>query len=298
MVPIFEDRGALVFQGEGYAERTAPAVSRSLAVDFGELVLEGYQLSEATLQPGGQLEVSLAWRAGEDPRPAYTVFLHLLGSDGERVAQVDELLLKGYYQPTVWPADKDVIDRHVLDLPDDLAPGRYWLEMGLYRPGSQDIVAPLDTESDRVVLDTLAAEGLPAPTPETPFEVNFGGQIELSGYTLDCATTVCDLLLYWRAPATPSADYAVFVHLVAEDGQIASQHDGKPVGGRYPTSMWKAGEVVEDEHSIPMASDLAPGDYRLLVGLYQPATGERLPVLGPDGQAEGDSALLATVPIP
>jgi len=298
MTPIFDEQGALVFQGEGYAERPAPAVSRSLAVDFGELALVGYELSAATLQPGGQLEVSLAWRAGQDPHTAYTVFLHLIGPDGERVAQEDELLLRGYYQPTVWPADESVIDRHLLDLPDDLAPGRYRLEMGLYRPGSQDLIAPLDTESDRVVLDILQTEGLPAPVPEKPAEANFGDQIELVGYSLDCVDTACSTTLYWRALDLLRGDYAVFVHLVAEDGQIASQHDARPVGGLYPTTMWKAGEVVEDEHPISLASDVAPGDYRLLVGLYLPATGERLPVLGRDGQAEGDSALLTTVPIP
>jgi hypothetical protein len=85
---------------------------------------------------------------------------------------------------------------------------------------------------------------------------------------------------------------------VAEEGEIASQHDGMPVGGLYPTTLWKAGEEVEDEHPLSLSTDLVPGDYRLLVGLYRPETGERLPVLGSDGQPVGDSAELATVPLP
>jgi len=298
MTPIFDDQGALVFQGEGYVERPAPAVSRPLAVDFGELALAGYELSEARLRPGDQLEVSLAWRAGEEPRTAYTVFLHLFGPDGERVAQVDERLLGGYYQPTVWPTDELVIDRHLLDLPEHLVPGRYRLEMGLYRPENQEIVPPLELENDRVVLDYLATEGLLPPVPEEPAEVNFGDQIELVGYTRDCMTPACTVTLYWRAQDTPDADYTVFVHLVGEDGQIASQHDGRPVGGLYPTTMWKAGEVVEDRHPLSLPTDIPSGDYRLLVGLYQPEMGERLPVVGPDGQELGDSAELVTVPIP
>jgi hypothetical protein len=298
MTPIFDEQGALIFQGEGYVERPAPAVSRPLAVDFGELVLAGYELSDAKLRPGGQLEVSLIWRTGEDPRTAYTVFLHLIGPDGERVAQADERLLGGYYQPTVWPTDEPVIDRHLVDLPDSLPPGRYRLEMGLYRPDSQDIVPPLDLESDRVVLDYLATEGLPAPAPEQPAAVNFGDEIELIGYTPDCAAAACEVTLYWRAPDTPDADYTVFLHLVGGDGQIASQHDGRPGGGLYPTTMWKAGEVVEDRHPLAVATELPAGEYRLLVGLYRPETGERLPVLGSDGQVLGDSAELVTVPMP
>jgi hypothetical protein len=297
MTPIFDDQGALVFQGEGYAERPAPAVSRPLDVDFGELALVSYELSHAQLQPGGQLEVSLAWQAGEAPRTAYTVFLHLIGPDGERVAQVDEQLLGGYYQPTVWPVEEAVMDRHVLDLPEFLAPGRYRLEMGLYRPDSQDTVPPLDAGDDRVVLDYLATEDLSTPAPQSLTEVTFGDQIELSGYTLDCVFTACRVILHWQALVMPEADYTVFVHLVGEDGLIASQHDSKPVGGLYPTTMWKAGEVIVDEHSLPLATDIPPGDYRLLVGLYRPETAERLPVLGPDGQALGDSAVLTSVPI-
>jgi mannosyltransferase len=128
--------------------------------------------------------------------------------------------------------------------------------------------------------------------------VNFGDQIELTGYSLDSADEACKVTLYWQAPSTPGTDYSVFVHLVAKDGQIASQHDGRPVGGLYPTTMWKAGEVVADEHPISLPADTEPGDYRLLVGLYRPETGERLPVLGPGGQVLGDSTELPTAPTP
>ncbi len=296
MKPVFDEQGVVVFMGEGYAGRPAPVVSRSLTADFGELVLESYELSSSVLQPGGQLEVSLAWRAGEDPRTAYTVFLHLIGPNGVRVTQIDEPLLGGYYQPTVWPADQPVLDRHLLTLPDDLAPGRYRLEMGLYRPDSQELV-PLTTEGDRVVLDYLDTEGMPALVPHVPTEVDFGGQIELLGYTLVCEPAACNLKLYWRATDDLDVDYTVFTHLVGEDGRIVGQHDGMPLAGLYPTTMWKAGEVVEDEHPISLAAGTPPGDYRLLVGLYRMETGERLPVLGADGQTLGDSAVLATIPI-
>lgn len=297
MRPIFDERGALVFLGEGYAERPPPAISRPLAANFGELALEGYELSSATLQPGGQLEVSLAWRAGEDPRTAYVVFLHLVGADGVRVAQFDEPLLGGYYQPTVWPPDEAVTDRHLLALPDDLQAGRYRLEMGLYRPDSQDVVPRVDTAGDRVVLDYLETEGMPASAPQVPVQVNFGGQVELLGYTLACQPPTCDVKLYWRATDSPDADYTVFTHLVGEDGQIVGQHDGMPVQGFYPMTLWEAGEVVEDEHPISLTAGTPAGDYQLLVGLYRQETRERLPVLAADGHSLGDSVVLATIPI-
>lgn len=297
----FGEQGMAVFVGQGYAERPDPVVSRPLAVEFGqELALEGYELSAAVLQPGGELEVSLLWRALEDPRTTYTVFLHLIGPDGERVAQSDEQLLEGYYQPTVWPQDQAVADRHVLALPADLAPGRYRLEMGLYSPGDQESILPSVGGQDRVVLDYLTTTGVTTSAPETPLQADFDGGMRLMGYTLNCEpqASACSLQLHWQTRTPLDNDYTVFAHLVGEDGRIAGQSDGMPEGGAYPTSDWEPGEIVVDEHRLEIAADAPPGDYQLLVGLYRVETGERLPVLGSDGQPVSDTVVLTTIPLP
>ena len=297
----FGEQGMAVFVGQGYAERPDPEVSQPLEVEFGqELALEGYELSSAVLQPDGELEVSLLWRALEAPRTTYTVFLHLIGPDEERVAQRDELLLGGYYQPTVWPQDQAVIDRHVLALPADLAPGRYRLEMGLYSPEDQENILPSAEGQDRVVLDYLTTMDTAVASPETSLGAVFDDGIRILGYTLACEppVSICSLQLYWQAGTPLDTDYTVFVHLVGEDGRIAGQHDGEPEGGAYPTSGWVPGEIVVDAHRLEIAADAPPGDYQLLVGLYQLETGERLPVLGSDGQPVSDSVIVTTLSIP
>ena len=70
-----------------------------------------------------------------------------------------------------------------------------------------------------------------------------------------------------------------------------------PEGGFYPTSAWEPGEIVLDKHSVELAADARQGDYQFVVGLYRLDTGERLPVLGPDGEPMGDSVTLARIPI-
>ncbi len=90
-----------------------------------------------------------------------------------------------------------------------------------------------------------------------------------------------NLKLIWQTNAIPPTDYTVFVHLLDPDDNLIAQADSPPANGAYPTSLWDPGEIIVDEHAI---GDLPPGHYTLQVGLYQPETGERLPVNGvPEG---------------
>jgi hypothetical protein len=45
-----------------------------------------------------------------------------------------------------------------------------------------------------------------------------------------------------------------------------------------PPSLWQAGDIIHDIHTIPLDTPLPPGSYRLATGLYDPVSGERLPV--------------------
>ena len=42
---------------------------------------------------------------------------------------------------------------------------------------------------------------------------------------------------------------------------------------------WPIGAIVPDQIAIRLPDDLAPGRYTILTGLYDPVTGERVPVL-------------------
>jgi len=301
MEPIFDRQGMAVFRGQGYAERPAPSVRRQVVATVGhELALEGYEISASELQPGAQLEVSLFWRALEAPRTAYTVFLHLIGPDGQRVAQRDELLLGGFYQPTVWPREEMVTDRHLLELPAGLPPGRYRLEAGLYLPDDPGTILSTEESGERITLCYLQVPGLTAPEPQNVLTADFGEQIRLLGYTLDCdaQASTCTVQLHWQALAGLDSDYTVFVHLAGEEGLMAGQHDGMPEGGFYPTSAWQPGEVVVDEHRLEVAAATPPGNFQLRVGFYRLETGERLPVLDASGRPVGDYLVLTAIQIP
>jgi hypothetical protein len=77
---------------------------------------------------------------------------------------------------------------------------------------------------------------------------------------------------------------------------MRGQKDNPPVGGSYPTTLWMPGEVVVDEYAISVAGDAMPGPHVIEVGMYDPNTMARLPVLDPTG-ALGDRVLLGQVEV-
>lgn len=92
------------------------------------------------------------------------------------------------------------------------------------------------------------------------------------------------LTLFWHAETSVQHDYTVFVHVVEGDERMAGQWDQVPAAGAAPTSTWEPGRLVVDEYRVPLRPD-ARGALRILTGLYDPGTGERLPVLYADKEA-------------
>ena len=90
--------------------------------------------------------------------------------------------------------------------------------------------------------------------------------------------------LVWQAGETTSKiSYTVFVQLLDADGRLIAQSDSLPAQGGRPTTGWRSGEYVVDEHRLHFNENAAPGEARLIAGMYDAQTSQRLPV-GPDGQ--------------
>jgi uncharacterized membrane protein len=142
---------------------------------------------------------------------------------------------------------------------------------------------------------------------QTPLDVRFGDSIRLLGYTVrDQEGIAVDrlqvgrgdpvrLTLYWLAEDEIERDYVVFTHLLDGTGRLWGQQDNQPRQGTFPTRAWVPGEWVIDAYRIPVATDAPLGDALLEVGLYDPASGARLPVGGGDGDAAAQRVLLEDV---
>jgi hypothetical protein len=117
--------------------RFTEAAARPLDVDLGDQIrLLDYDLvlppTGGELEGGLPLSLTLRWHALRPPADDYTVFVHLLDSDGNLVAQHDGPPLDGIYPTSEWIVGDIFTQRVALEIPSDTPPGTYDLVVGMY----------------------------------------------------------------------------------------------------------------------------------------------------------------------
>jgi hypothetical protein len=123
----------------------------------------------------------------------------------------------------------------------------------------------------------------PPEEMETAVNLQFGGAIRLLGYTVEPDVVrpgdILQVALFWERVVALETRYKVFLHLIGPDGKLWSQRDSEPGGGLALTTTWVAGQRVQDNHGLLVPVDAPPGQYALLLGLYDIADPNgRLPI--------------------
>lgn len=134
-----------------------PASAVALDVNFGDLItLAGYEIG--SMDAADQLPVTLYWQARAPLQADYKVFVHLLSSDGQKIAQADSPPQQGRYPTRLWDLGETVPDRHMLTLPPGLAAGDYSILLGLYLPETGERLSLATTGESGFSLPPLYAE--------------------------------------------------------------------------------------------------------------------------------------------
>jgi hypothetical protein len=167
-----------------------------------------------------------------------------------------------------------------------------WLSQHAFKAG--------DAWYGQVRLATYAAAA-PASEPQVGLEARFGEHIRLEGFALAPARLapgdILQVTLFWRADAALRERYKVFVHIYADaDQPPVAQMDGEPGSGLANTTSWTPGSRVADNHGVLLPPGLPPGNYQVMVGLYELFTEIRLPVTV-GTVSRGDRLLLATLTV-
>jgi hypothetical protein len=140
--------------------------------------------------------------------------------------------------------------------------------------------------------------------PSVVVNANFSDLVELGGYDIDFKAIAPDgtvsLRLYWRPIGDPTRSLKVFVHLRNAQGETIAQADHFIYEGFLTPDEWnklqEEGEWLRDtaDLRLPLPLPTGGGPYRIYVGLYDPDTLERVPMLD---DASGENAFVIDLPV-
>jgi hypothetical protein len=280
----------------GWGQGDAPAIR-----------LGGHTLPRTSFAPGETFAATFYLQSVGPIEENLNVLVRLVGEDGQEAARSEGWPWGS--ATSTWPVGEVWPDGHTFTLPQTVEPGYYRVEMSFYDPATlASFGSPATVDYIRVGTPPAAIPSAPLATLGDSFQIVQAGicvgnqppvTIEAQDATPALSARPGETLaleLVWRARLRPAADYTVFVHLVGPDGALLAQQDQPPLNGFFPTRFWRPGDRVIDKIELALPPVATPGTYQLYMGMYDPASLQRLPV-GRAGQMVGDAVQMATVQV-
>ncbi len=237
----------------------------SLALAPGTALTSCAELNDgAALQAGRSLDLTLALQVVPDARQLLLTLESASSDDdaGWEVSSTTAFETAGAV--LVWP---------VLRLPADAdGPARLTAQVDDHPP----------VELGRYTVERAAHQMTP-PAVQVRSGTGFTGVGTLYGFSLAESTLTSgapvEVTLVWQAHGATDQPYAVTAQLLSPDGVLLAQHDGQPAAGNRPTTGWVSAEFIEDMHQLEFREEhrAYTGPATLIVALYDPATGARVP---------------------
>lgn len=280
--------------------RSAKRVDR---VFGGRIRLWAVESPQITVHPGDTVDITLYMSKVGPISVDYTLYLHLLGRQGEDVGNLNTFPGWGTYPTRLWRDGEVIVDHYRMRVnPQAKTPTLVRVEVGFYNLWTREGLPVTTTEgkpaSGLIKSFRLVQKNPPPQVPQVSLEANFGNELLLVG--MDPPPAVVHpgerfrFRLYWRALRPARASYTMFTHFIREgDPHPVAQNDKLPLDGDYPTLAWAPGETVVDTYVIDVPKSAQPGVYNLVAGVYQLETLRRLPLVsGPANPWVKDGAML------
>ena len=281
------------------------AIPNRLDVTFGDtMTLMGYDLETASVEPGGQVAVTLYWEALASTEQPYSVFVHLLGEGDILIAQRDTYPGLGLLSTTRLEPGSTWADQYIIHVPETAyAPDVAQVAVGLYNyadwtrlPAGNDAAS----SGDHVRFGRIEIQALPGEVPN-PIAVNFDDQMALVGYDLDRRVVrpgeEVTLTLYWRGLRKMERNYTISAQIV-NDAQVKAAEDSNwPLKGDAPTMLWEPGNLLGDPKTLAVRADAPPGVYDVQINVFKKQDEEfiYLPVISDRGEMLSNHILLTQV---
>ena len=250
---------------------TLPPQATALGVDLGDgLRLLGATVDTTSANPGDVVWVTVYWQTTAVPTSPPEFVLEILGRDLARVGNLHSYHGRGLYPATLWPTSAIIADRFAVRL-----------EETAVAPVLAPVFVGLANDDARMAIGRIDIQPATWPPAAAPPLAQLGDHVLLTQARAAAQTArpgeQIHIAVQWQVLAPPGVDYTTLIHLGDAGQPPLATGDNQPLLGQYPTRVWPAGAVIDDQYTLTIPADLANGRYSLWLGMYD-ADLTRLPL--------------------
>ncbi len=157
------------------------------------------------------------------------------------------------------------------------------------------------------ILQYASWESIPTNYFHLP-STDFAATARLIGYRITPPSSEWDrgvtifVELFWKPYRTTDKPLTLFVHLLGPidpgGSPLWAQDDHPPQHERMSSLSWPLNQPFRDVYRIALPPNAPPGAYTLTAGLYDPVTGERVPIRQGGPSAENNAATILSFVLP
>ncbi|MGE3273081.1 MAG: hypothetical protein AB7P40_30390, partial [Chloroflexota bacterium] len=246
----------------------------------------------AHIPAGETLQLDLLWRSLQDHPGVFIVNATLDDPNGFRWATREVEPLDRMYPSWMWSENEVIRDQIRLEIPAEVPPGQYTLNVKLFDRGRPLSVLgqdgrPTGTQAKLIDVQILRSEAQAREREVKQIQrksQELNDDLELIGNNLgDTDVTAggeLELALGWRALKDISTNYTARLRIVGNGDRIAGELVTPPTGPGNPTDRWERNDIYRGQYRIPIDRAARSGNARLIVELLEPGSDQ------PVGQAE------------
>lgn len=287
-------------------------------IRYGVIQLVGYQIEETPVEfsteRDDEITLTLYWQPVQRTAQPLSFYVQVFGPDEagnlQEIGKLDSYPGQGMRRTDTWETGRVYEETYRIVLNNqvaDMTPFQPRFKIGWRNHATNrellaavDSPQPLDAITLRPMVEAVilqggrifAAEGAECFALQQVGEVRFGEVARLTGYEIgsEGTSTVLagayfPLKMRWEVLGQTDNSHTLFIQLIKPDSPTLLRGTGDtiPRAGWYPTSAWIEDTCFVDNYGVYVFSDTPPGNYRLLIGYYDPQTNQRLPVHATNG---------------
>lgn len=260
-----------------------PPAQYLVDIPFGDTVaLVGYDITPQAVDSGQTIHIRLYWRL---LKPATADMLrssiHITSRYGISDYGGSNAFHIGAIPIERWTDYQYVTDEHFLLIEEGIPPFLTEIRVSVFDGENNDLLTKDGERS--VVIDTVNINGdwhIIASADLVGDVIHFADKITLLGHVLQTNNEQTCLTLRWRVEQDHLPELAVMLHLLDADHNLLQALDAAPLNDLYPTNHWLKDQQLDDKHCFTVTAETE----RLLLGLYDRATLERLTPISADGE--------------